>query len=90
MPVMTVCAPKLALTQAVFTSSRGQVPAERNFLDFLGQYMQVERVRDTGRTPLVDDTCFYKESAAGRMNTVIVCYRNNSIIKIFQCCRWLA
>ena len=56
MPVMTGCAPKPALAQAVFTLSRGQVPAERNFLDFLGQYMQVERVRETGRTPLGDNS----------------------------------
>lgn len=43
-PVLPGWAPKPVIVHAVFPSRRGQVPAVRSFLDFLGQHMQGERV----------------------------------------------
>jgi DNA-binding transcriptional LysR family regulator len=41
-PVLPGWAPKPAVAHAVFPSRRGQVPAVRSFLDFLGQHMRGE------------------------------------------------
>ncbi len=41
-PVLPGWAPKPGVAHAVFPSRRGQVPAVRSFLDFLGEYMQGE------------------------------------------------
>lgn len=43
-PVLPGWVPKPMIVHAVFPSRRGQVPAVRSFLDFLGQHMQGERV----------------------------------------------
>ena len=45
-PVLPGWAPKPGMAHAVFPSRRGQVPAVRSFLDFLGQNMQGELVLD--------------------------------------------
>ena len=45
-PVLPGWAPKPGMAHAVFPSRRGQVPAVRSFLDFLGRHMQGERVRE--------------------------------------------
>ncbi len=42
-PVLPDWAPRPGMAHAVFPSRRGQVPAVRSFLDFLGQNMQGER-----------------------------------------------
>ncbi|WP_372828261.1 LysR substrate-binding domain-containing protein [Polaromonas sp.] len=42
MPVLPGWAPKPGVAHAVFPSRRGQVPALRSFLDFLGEHMQGE------------------------------------------------
>jgi DNA-binding transcriptional LysR family regulator len=41
-PVLPGWAPKPGVAHAVFPSRRGQVPAVRSFLDFLGRHMQGE------------------------------------------------
>ena len=41
-PVLTGWAPKPGVAHAVFPSRRGQVPAVRSFLDFLGEHMRGE------------------------------------------------
>lgn len=41
-PVLPGWAPKAGVTHAVFPSRRGQVPAVRSFLDFLGEHMRGE------------------------------------------------
>ena len=41
-PVLPGWAPKPGVAHAVFPSRRGQVPAVRSFLDFLGDHMQGE------------------------------------------------
>lgn len=43
-PVLPGWAPRSGRVHAVFPSRRGQVPAVRSFLDFLGKYMQGEQV----------------------------------------------
>lgn len=43
-PVLPGWAPKPGMAHAVFPSRRGQIPAVRSFLDFLGKYMQGEEV----------------------------------------------
>ena len=43
-PVLPGWAPQPGMAHAVFPSRRGQIPAVRSFLDFLGQYMQGDRV----------------------------------------------
>ena len=43
-PVLPGWAPLSGMAHAVFPSRRGQIPAVRSFLDFLGKYMQGERV----------------------------------------------
>lgn len=43
-PVLPGWAPLPGMAHAVFPSRRGQVPAVRSFLDFLGQYMQGDQV----------------------------------------------
>ena len=43
-PVLPGWAPKSGMAHAVFPSRRGQIPAVRSFLDFLGKYMQGEEV----------------------------------------------
>lgn len=45
-PVLPGWAPKPGMAHAVFPSRRGQVPAVRSFLDFMGRHMQGERVVD--------------------------------------------
>ena len=45
-PVLPGWAPMPRMVHAVFPSRRGQVPAVRSFLDFLGQNMQGDRVRE--------------------------------------------
>ncbi len=45
-PVLPGWAPKPGMAHAVFPSRRGQVPAVRSFLDFLGQNMQGDRIRE--------------------------------------------
>ena len=46
-PVLPGWAPLSNMVHAVFPSRRGQVPAVRSFLDFLGKYMQGEEVLGT-------------------------------------------
>ena len=43
-PVLPGWAPLPSMVHAVFPSRRGQVPAVRSFLDFMGQYMQGEQL----------------------------------------------
>lgn len=43
-PVLAGWAPKPGMAHAVFPSRRGQVPAVRSFLDFLGRHMQGDEV----------------------------------------------
>ncbi|MEO6320841.1 MAG: LysR family transcriptional regulator [Polaromonas sp.] len=43
-PVLPGWAPKPGMVHAVFPSRRGQIPAVRSFLDFLGKYMEGEEV----------------------------------------------
>ncbi|WP_332776667.1 LysR family transcriptional regulator [Polaromonas sp.] len=43
-PVLPGWAPKPGVAHAVFPSRRGQVPAVRSFLDFMGEHMQGERL----------------------------------------------
>ncbi|MDP3708472.1 MAG: LysR family transcriptional regulator [Polaromonas sp.] len=45
-PVLPGWAPKPGMAHAVFPSRRGQVPAVRSFLDFMGRHMQGEQVVD--------------------------------------------
>lgn len=45
-PVLPGWAPKPGMVHAVFPSRRGQVPAVRSFLDFMGRHMQGEQVVD--------------------------------------------
>lgn len=45
-PVLPGWAPKPGMVHAVFPSRRGQVPAVRSFLDFIGRHMQGEQVVD--------------------------------------------
>jgi DNA-binding transcriptional LysR family regulator len=49
-PVLPGWAPKPGMVHAVFPSRRGQVPAVRSFLDFMGQHMQGEQMVD-GKIP---------------------------------------
>jgi DNA-binding transcriptional LysR family regulator len=49
-PVLPGWAPKPGMVHAVFPSRRGQVPAVRSFLDFMGRYLQGEQVID-GKMP---------------------------------------
>lgn len=49
-PVLPGWAPKPGMVHAVFPSRRGQVPAVRSFLDFMGRHMQGEQVVD-GKMP---------------------------------------
>ncbi|MEO7399224.1 MAG: LysR substrate-binding domain-containing protein [Polaromonas sp.] len=48
-PVLPGWAPRPGMAHAVFPSRRGQVPAVRSFLDFLGQNLQGERILEPGR-----------------------------------------
>ncbi|MBT9477638.1 LysR family transcriptional regulator [Polaromonas sp.] len=45
-PVLPGWAPKPGMVHAVFPSRRGQVPAVRSFLDFIGRHMQGEQMVD--------------------------------------------
>ncbi|SFC66793.1 transcriptional regulator, LysR family [Polaromonas sp. OV174] len=45
-PVLPGWAPKPGMVHAVFPSRRGQVPAVRSFLDFMGEHMRGEQVLD--------------------------------------------
>jgi len=45
-PVLPGWAPKPGMAHAVFPSRRGQVPAVRSFLDFLGCHMQGDQVAE--------------------------------------------
>ncbi|MGH6640433.1 MAG: LysR family transcriptional regulator [Polaromonas sp.] len=45
-PVLPGWAPKPGMVHAVFPSRRGQVPAVRSFLDFMGKHMQGEQLVD--------------------------------------------
>ena len=44
-PVLPGWAPRAAMTHAVFTSRRGQMPTVRSFLDFLAEHMQGDQLR---------------------------------------------
>jgi DNA-binding transcriptional LysR family regulator len=46
-PVLPGWVPKPGMVHAVFPSRRGQIPAVRSFLDFLGQHMQGDQVIGT-------------------------------------------
>ena len=46
-PVLPGWVPKPGMVHAVFPSRRGQIPAVRSFLDFLGQHMQGDQVVGT-------------------------------------------
>ncbi|WP_426144843.1 LysR substrate-binding domain-containing protein [Polaromonas sp. DSR2-3-2] len=44
-------APKPGMVHAVFPSRRGQIPAVRSFLDFLGQHMRGDELFGTASPP---------------------------------------
>ena len=46
-PVLPGWVPKAGMVHAVFPSRRGQIPAVRSFLDFLGQHMQGDQIIGT-------------------------------------------
>ena len=48
-PVLPGWAPKPGMAHAVFPSRRGQIPAVRSFLDFLGKHMQGDEVLEMHR-----------------------------------------
>ena len=48
-PVLPGWAPKPGMAHAVFPSRRGQVPAVRSFLDFLGHHLRGEQLVDPGQ-----------------------------------------